>query len=388
MSKKFCVSPWVNLTIFPNGDIKPCCISTCRFGNINENKIEDIINSEKAISFREKFLKDEFPVECHVCEGNEQTKGSSFRLELNERFKLDKEVNSPVIESFNPRYLDLRNSNICNFKCRICFHGLSSSWYEDEVKLNPSYSAPKFIKSDLSQVFKRIAFEKIEEVYFAGGEPLINEDHFNLLMALEKQSLFQTRIKYNTNLSTLHFRNRSYLEIWSKFPDHTIAISIDDIFERAEYSRKGTSWPVFEKNLREITSHPKINHFFFITVSLFNIANLPKVVRFLKDEGYLKNQFVKLSLLYDPDHLSIRHLPQELKEHVIEELSLLHNDFRDSSFAQEILAIQMELKRSGPPASFSTFISECKKIDSVRGERLDLVNPEYASYYRSRDSIS
>jgi MoaA/NifB/PqqE/SkfB family radical SAM enzyme len=62
---KKCNAPWVSAVIESNGDVMPCFFLPS-YGNIHKDKLDDIINSKKAISFRKHLDVKSNPV-CQRC---------------------------------------------------------------------------------------------------------------------------------------------------------------------------------------------------------------------------------------------------------------------------------------------------------------------------------
>jgi len=62
-----CNAPWVSAVVESNGDVMPCFFHK-PYGNITDGSFDEIINSEKAISFRKNLdvSKDEICRKC-VC---------------------------------------------------------------------------------------------------------------------------------------------------------------------------------------------------------------------------------------------------------------------------------------------------------------------------------
>ena len=97
--------------------------------------------------------------------------------------------------------------------------------------------------------------EEIEEVYFAGGEPLMMKEHYDLLQRLidlGKVGCFCC--VYNTNLSQLYLKDRSVLKLWGRFKNIIVSASIDGLDKQVEYVRKGLSWNRFVENMRTIAA--------------------------------------------------------------------------------------------------------------------------------------
>jgi organic radical activating enzyme len=57
----------------------------------------------------------------------------------------------------------------------------------------------------------------LERIYFAGGEPLIMEEHYRLLNELVKRKMFHVNLVYNSNFSKLAYKDQNVLEIWKHF---------------------------------------------------------------------------------------------------------------------------------------------------------------------------
>ena len=145
--------PWMHMHIWPNGNAFPCCMSDSSivFGNVHREKIVDLANNENYKQIRKEMLDGVKPKACTRCYELE-TSADSFTLRKNslssfkEHLHLLEETNEDgSINDYKMRYLDIRFSNLCNLKCRTCGPDLSSSWYEDQMKLYPRDPRTKFI---------------------------------------------------------------------------------------------------------------------------------------------------------------------------------------------------------------------------------------------------
>src|ERR1051325_11597768 len=143
-SKAFCMKPWVHLFVSHFGTVVPCCLTPWgkeqALGDINEQSVQEIWNGERMRQFRLKMLNDEQDNRCHQCYENEKGGLRSTRNITNLLYadKLGWATNTDA-DGFSsdakPIYWDIRVSNLCNFKCRICGHHSSSQWYEDAKAL-------------------------------------------------------------------------------------------------------------------------------------------------------------------------------------------------------------------------------------------------------------
>jgi hypothetical protein len=116
------------------------------------------------------------------------------------------------------KYWDFRFSNLCNFKCRSCGPRYSSSWVPDAKKLGIINEQEKvwYIES----VNQRANFDfldeqvkYVEKIYFAGGEPLLMDEHWQILDMLIANNRFDVTLNYNTNCSTLVHNKKNVIDM-------------------------------------------------------------------------------------------------------------------------------------------------------------------------------
>ena len=85
----------------------------------------------------------------------------------------------------NPIYWDVRFTNLCNFKCRMCGPAFSSNWVNE---YNAMYGPSDIEKISYTRGNKQLNWEMIEpyidnlhKIYWAGGEPLMMEEHWRIM---------------------------------------------------------------------------------------------------------------------------------------------------------------------------------------------------------------
>jgi hypothetical protein len=107
-------------------------------GNVKENSIEDIMNNDKMRELRLLMLSDKKSDMCLKCYNMEDLGIKSHRLRHNDTFKNHFDIikNTDADGKIEPnlKFVDVRFSNICNLKCRMCYSGLSSSIAAEENK--------------------------------------------------------------------------------------------------------------------------------------------------------------------------------------------------------------------------------------------------------------
>ena len=294
-----------------NGRISPCCNNKRFLGNVQEQSIKDIWKGKKIEELRTQFQNDIPDKRCSHCYNIEKSGKESLRQISNKKYQKDivrVEENNP-----EPIYLDIRFSNICNFKCKTCWHGNSSAWFEEGSKLNASNKRIiKAFTNNFDELFEFI--DDVEEIYFAGGEPLIMEEHYQILEELEKRELFDIELRYNTNFSNLNFKDKNILEIWKRFKKVHVSASIDASHELGTEIREGFNWEQFLLNRKEMLEIcPEIYFEISPTVSALNINNLPKLHQNLVENNLLNINNIYLNILERPFQFNCQNLSKSDK---------------------------------------------------------------------------
>jgi radical SAM protein with 4Fe4S-binding SPASM domain len=310
----FCILPWIHLHISQNGRVSPCCNNNRYLGNVQENSINEIWKGKKFEELREQFKNNTPDKRCKHCYNIEASGKESMRQISNQKYA--KELMRVEENNPEPIYLDIRFSNICNFKCKTCWHGNSSAWFVEGSKRNASDE--RIIKA-FTNSFEDIYtyLDDVQEIYFAGGEPLIMEEHYQVLGELEKRKLFDIELRYNTNFSNLNFKDQNILEIWKKFKKVHVSASIDATFELGAEIREGFNWEQFIENRKELlTKCPEVYFEIAPTVSTLNIFNLPELHQELVNQNLIEVNHIYLNFLERPIEFNLKSLSTENKQKV------------------------------------------------------------------------
>ncbi len=334
-SKAFCIKPWVHLFVSHFGTVTPCCLAPWEkaqsFGNVNEKEVEAIWNDEKIRAFRLKMLRDERDSRCSQCYENESVGLRSARITTNFLYadKIDWALHTAAdgtsAES-KPIDWDIRFSNLCNFKCRICGHHSSSQWYDDAKALGLVSHDTKLHRGagDFDLLLKQLEFvlPHVEEIYFAGGEPLIMEEHYFVLKLLLERKKTNTRLRYATNFSQTTYKGQDVFELWKQFDDVYVYASLDGSGKRGELQRHGQSWQLATANRKRMLEIcPDVGFLITSTISVFNVLHLPDFHREWTEQGLIAiDQFIPHLLKYPPE-LNIRVLPPALKKQAEEKIN-------------------------------------------------------------------
>jgi sulfatase maturation enzyme AslB (radical SAM superfamily) len=155
----------------------------------------------------------------------------------------------------------------------------------------------------------------LEQIYFAGGEPLIMEEHNRILKLLIEKGNTNVRLIYNSNLNDLNYKRESVLDLWKHFPNVCVAASLDDMGARAEIIRSGTVWAKVEQNIRNLKREcPHIDFMISPTLSMMNIWNFTRFHRYMVESGFIEAKDFNLNILQGPQDYRIDMLPPEIKQ--------------------------------------------------------------------------
>ena len=293
-------------------------------GNTHHNTLEEIYRDAPMCGLRDDMLNERPNPACGRCYEQEESGFFSGRRSANKHH--GHHVKRIDDDKFQMSYWDIRFSNLCNLSCRSCGHIFSSSWYQDQAKLaggtwkdqNTALNYAGRTETDMwEQLIPHLDY--VEQIYFAGGEPLMMAEHYNILDELERRGRFDVRLIYNTNFTHVKLKDRTVFDYWKRFKSVAVGASLDAMGPRAEYIRKGTDWAVVESNRRQmLETCPEVDFYISPTLSIMNAMHLPDFHRAWVDQGLLKPQDLNVNILQDPAYLRIDIAPAEYKTKVFE----------------------------------------------------------------------
>ncbi len=375
----YCLMPWIHLHVGNGGNAQACCVANIPFGNINHQSVDEIWNGEPIQNLRSHFLKGKADNRCYQCIQREKSGAKSIRQETWEKYgELPLDYNKEIL-SEQPVYFDIRFSNVCNFSCRTCWHGASSSWFQDAKKLKTNLGDHALINNitDFDQFISDWgpALLNAKEIYFAGGEPLVTEQHYQLLDYLITNKSTNLLLRYNTNFSILKFQKYDLFKLWKEFDQIEILASIDASNDLGEFIRKGMKWKDIIENRAQLSLAEDINYQFKIapTISVFNILELPNLYKAaIQQELILPNDWY-MNILERPNYFNIQILPKSYKNKV--DLAFKEFFFWLQQNAPEATQIQSQFEEclgymwaKDDSHLIDLFKTKSKQLDQIRGE--------------------
>jgi radical SAM protein with 4Fe4S-binding SPASM domain len=394
-SSTFCMYPWIHFHAYPTGAAYPCCQADMEFpiGDMRKNTIQEIWNQPPMKEIRRQMLNEQSVSACTRCYEQESVGLLSGRLSANKHHghlinRVHETEPDGALERFELTYWDIRFSNLCNLSCRSCGHIFSSSWYQDQAKLaGPEWKkthkvlnyAGRFETDAWDQLVEHI--EHVEQIYFAGGEPLLMEEHYKILDELVRRKKFDVRLIYNTNFTHTNLKDKSVFEYWKLFDSVSVGASLDGSGQYGEYIRKGTEWSKIEQHRIDMLKIcPEVDFYVSSTLSIMNAWHLPDFHRDWVERGFIKPQDFNVNILQDPPYYRIDIAPikykQRLRIKYQEHLEWL-KDLDSLERASEGFnsAINFMMATDNTPL-IDTFWRKIHELDSIRSENLLDVIPE------------
>ena len=390
-SKTFCIYPWIHLHAYPTGEAYPCChaeMGVGQVGDCRKNTLAEIWQDTPMQQLREDMLSETANPACGRCYEQEDNGFFSGRKSANKHH--GHQIKKLDANPFEMTYWDIRFSNLCNLKCRSCGHIFSSQWYQDQAKLaggdwkdrNTVLNYAGRTETDMWEQLEP-HLDYVEQIYFAGGEPLLMEEHYRILDELVRKKRFDVRLIYNTNFTHTDLKGKSVFEYWKQFNSVAVGASLDAMGHHAEYIRKGTDWAQVVQNRYEmIRVCPQVDFYISPTLSIMNAWHLPDFHREWTSHGLIQAQDLNVNILQDPLYYRIDIAPVEYKQQ-LEEKYLKHLDWlgdrdplqRATQGFESAIKFMMATDNTH---LIDTFWRKTHELDSIRKENILDVIPELA----------
>ena len=262
-----------------------------------------------------------------------------------------------------PFYIDLKLTNVCNMKCRMCGPMASSLIQKENAKEYGDKGDAYWHQDKLIGTHNLESFmswlPEINWLCFTGGEPFVGKENRQLLqMIIDKGYSDKIDLHFNTNGMLMP---DIIIKILNQFRDVSIAFSIDDIGERLEYHRHGAVWETIKNNVAKVPDN--MTKHIFTTINNYNI--------WYADEAYdelrkLTNN-ISYDFVYEPAALSPRTLNKTIKKAVI-------NKFQDQPYFERLVKY---VQNDGEDLT-TKFHEQITTLDKIRNENFDEVFPEWS----------
>ena len=227
-------------------------------------------------------------------------------------------------------------------------------------------------------------YEYVDEIYFAGGEPLISEHHYQILDEIIKRNK-QVYLRYSTNLSKITFKDKHIFDYWSHFNNITLFPSLDGLGDVGEYIRSGFKTEVFIENAKKVSEFLTNSHIFYtFSYGALNYLHTFDMVIELINQGlieknidYSRRRMLAINPIYGPDYLSCKWISEDIKNTFKTRLQTFNQELESLGVSDEVNKEIMELLGS-------IYLFSVSEVDNL--DRFDLYH-KFKKYNDTLDTL-
>ncbi len=355
----FCLAKWTQTTIHLGvGHTHSCHHPNTHLISIAEvNQDPSVLhNTPYKKEIRKEMLSGKRPAECRYCWKIEDLKNTELFsdrvLKSNESWSepyFNEVLTAGAEQNFNPKYLEISFSNVCNFKCSYCMPSVSSQWTEEIERYGPYPTSTQFNTLAIDHRAKKIpipvrehnpyieAFWKWFPVIYkdlhtfriTGGEPLLDKNTIKVLDFIIENPNPNLVLSINTNLcvpDTLYdnfIEKIKFITLNNKVKDVILYTSCEAYGSSAEYIRFGMDYKKwisnFQKYLANVPGGKVTVMATYNALSISTFGNfLNDMLKIKKVAGLLSSSRSKESTVHidipyltTPTHQSVKILTKE-----------------------------------------------------------------------------
>jgi hypothetical protein len=316
--------------------------------NLNVTDFQTAWNSNYMKNVRRQMLNGEKPPSCLKCYKEEAAGHNSKRMwetaYWSERVNVNNLVNNTTADGSVPpqlAYIDLRFGTKCQLACVMCSPHDSSGWIKDYKAIFPavenaslketmqwenkgSYNGSSYNWHKQNPTFWKQFYEQIpnmQQIYFAGGESLIIEEHYEILEECIRQGYAKNlELRYNSN--GVEWREDLF-DLWKEFKLVRFHYSVDSINEMNDYIRYPSKWKRTEEVFHILDKETSDNVEITVAcaVQALNIYYIPDFIKWKLEQNFKKVNMwpfgaggINYHFVYHPPHLNVKVLPKWFKE--------------------------------------------------------------------------
>jgi hypothetical protein len=283
-NKSFCLYPWIKNVVF-GGHYTLCSLSDDH-PVTKQEEMTDWKNDKNFVKIRQKMLKGELnKPNCHTCYHQESI-NADLSVRKHETIEWAALCNLKHINDLEKvqaaSYYEVRFSNKCNIKCRMC-HGHFSHLIKKETN---TIKDPIFLSLQNEEKFTSMGgqeildYKNLKRVYFGGGEPTIMPEFYKFLDNCIKHKNTNFEIRIGTNAVKI---SNKLFDLMKNFNQITCSISMDGTPRIDEYIRWGTDAFVKYENIKKLKAQGHGIAINFVC-SLYNISKLGEILQYFEKQ--------------------------------------------------------------------------------------------------------
>ncbi len=328
VNEAFCLAPWIHTYNGTLGERRVCCISSLELGK--GSTLSESWNCDEIKGLRRDMIAGKKIESCNLCNNQPYENTYKFHFNGNYKYVLDEILNNTSEDgTYNghPITFDYRN-DLCNLKCRICGSSASSSIraeftkfgnYQKESELLSGEESRKLSENQLREMLFLIENTDVKEIYWAGGEPLFNINHYKVLNRLVELGKTDVFLRYNTNFTNTTFREFNFLDIIKHFDRVHFYFSQDGIGDTAEYLRYGQNFEKWNSNIQQIIKIKKPEWEFYVhsVMTILTLLDVENILEYVHRFENVNLSFFKCFSDEYKDILTPEFYPKELIANIV-----------------------------------------------------------------------
>ena len=329
----FCMSPFVRMTQWWNGNLNTCT----HYGEISGDgtdiekqvfipdgkykTLAEAFEGEEMQDLRQKMIDGEYLDGCRYC----------YHLESIGLMSLRESINSCHNETHEAKLkeIEIYPSNKCNFRCTICNSSASSMWENEPLQIKDNKPTNTYMLDDLTD---------LDLMTISGGEPFIMSEYDGDFFKGRSAKMFTMA----TNNSV--FPKSEFFDFIERSKDVLIYLSLDGVGEVGEFCRKGLKMGRFERNMKkwqtwfdqskfERNGNPNYKlrppyltglRIMFV-MQPYNIFNVYDSMKWADEHDII----LDLRNCYSPEKLNVAYLPNTIKNDIIQTMPFYNDTHRE-----------------------------------------------------------
>lgn len=420
ISPTFCTLPWIGFSNNPGWAVPVCCYSTDAYRDSSGRRLSllemspsEVWNHQGVRDVRKHMFQGKKIKGCERCYESEAKGFTSQRNMVNNEWLGQKNaaeiwhrVHTSAANDFtlekSPLFLDVRPSNKCNLKCRMC-SSFNSSLLETEIleissetsslteqykKYGRTTSPSAKLNTDQELVFWSDLNDwvpQLKKVYLTGGEPMLLKENWDLIdKMIHSGAAADANITFSTNCTVVPEKLKAVFE---HFREVIINLSIDGTGHTQEYIRNPSRWHIIEKNAKKIIEMgaERANFYITPTLQLYNSTNIIDLFEWADglSEEYNKSLEVFLLPLSDMPFLSLSTLPKTLRWKLAAQVRTYQSIAQkkvhytgNDEMLNDLLSVLEQDDDSSFENHFEDFIQFTRTFDRKRNDHLKLRLPQ------------
>lgn len=236
--------------------------------------------------------------------------------------------------------IEIALSSTCNMTCMYCTPEVSTQWAK-KLGIPPLETDIEWQDAMFESLFEfikiKLAKRKNVDYTFLGGETLLEPKFLDVIEQISKihSQNQQVKIRFITNANVGPSTLQKFIEITKTYPHirWEVAVSIENLGEKAEAVREGLKFDRLEENLDKLLQQPQIYVGILPSWNALSITQLPefhkwvinKFMKYKKLSDMGKTWTVHMNVIYEPKAMHVAILPKEYGKYVDETLEIINS---------------------------------------------------------------